>query len=67
MAWVVDTSVVLDLVVINATGRNASAACLQRHLADVLIAAFADRFQGIIPRNASDFRSILPALTVIEP
>ena len=126
---------VLDLVVINATGRNASAACLQRHLADglwvcpvtfveagpafggdpraaesflhalpimttepwtavdsdaahrlwhhfevrrraahiskrpvadVLIAAFADRFQGIITRNASDFRSILPALTVIE-
>ena len=127
---------VLDLVVVNATGRNASAAGLQRHLADglcvcpvtfvevgpafggdpraaesflhalsimttepwtaadtdaahrlwhnfqvrrrathipkrpvadVLIAAFADRFQGIITRNASDFRSILPALTVIEP
>ena len=127
---------VLDLVVVNATGRNASAACLQRHLADglcvclvtfvevgpafggdpraaesflhalsimtteswtaadtdaahrlwhnfqvrrraahipkrpvagVVIAAFADRFQGSITRNAADFWSILPSLTVLEP
>jgi len=26
----------------------------------MLIAAFAERFQGIITRNASDFRNILP-------
>lgn len=136
MAWVVDTSVVLDLVVTNSPARNASAACLQQHLADglcvcpvtfielgpafggdpraaeiflhalpiattepwtaadtevahrlwhehqarrrasqavkrpvadVLIAAFASRFQGIITRNASDFRGIAPALKVIVP
>jgi len=39
----------------------------KRPVADVLIASFAERFQGIIIRNASDFRNILPTLTVIEP
>ncbi len=39
----------------------------KRPVADVLIGAFAQRFQGIITRNASDFRNILPTLTVIEP
>ena len=36
MAWVVDTSVVLDLIVNGSTWRTASLACLQRHLADGL-------------------------------
>lgn len=136
MAWVVDTSVVVDLVTGDPVFEPASTACLQAHLgdglvispvtfvelgpsfagddvaaeaflrssrigtteswssadtllahrlwhrhqlrrrqsqivkrpvADVLIAAFAERFQGIITRNASDFRSILPTLPVIEP
>jgi len=136
MAWVVDTSVVLDLVLASSTWRMASLACLQQHLADglcvcpvtfvevgpafggdpqaaeaffqivpvstsepwtsadtelahrlwndhqvrrravqipkrpaadVLIAAFASRFQGIITRNAADFRNIAPTLTIIEP
>lgn len=136
MAWVVDTSVVLDLVVTNSPWRTASLACLQQHfadglcvspvtfvevgpafggdpqaaaaffqvipistsepwtavdtelahrlwndhqvrrravqipkrpVADVLIAAFASRFQGIITRNAADFRNIAPTLTIIEP
>jgi predicted nucleic acid-binding protein len=136
MAWVVDTSVVLDLVVTNSPWRTASLACLRQHLADglcvcpvtfvevgpafggdsqaaetffqvvpistsepwtaadterahrlwndhqvrrravqtpkrpvadVLIAAFASRFQGIITRNAADFRNIAPTLTIIEP
>jgi predicted nucleic acid-binding protein len=40
---------------------------VKRPVADVLIAAFAERFQGIITRNAADFRRILPALRVIEP
>ena len=40
---------------------------VKRPVADVLIAAFAGRFQGIITRNASDFRSILPTLGEIEP
>ena len=39
----------------------------KRPVADVLIAAFASRFQGIITRNASDFRSIAPSLFLIEP
>jgi len=136
MAWVVDTSVILDLVVPVSPWRAASLACLQQHLADglcvcpvtfveigpafggdphvaesffqvipvstaepwtradtelahqlwndhqvrrraasipkrpvadVLIASFACRFQGIITRNSADFRSIAPALTIIEP
>ena len=40
---------------------------VKRPVADVLIAAFAGRFQGIITRNASDFRNLLPSLKVIEP
>lgn len=136
MAWVVDTSVVLDLVTGDALFEPASTLCLQAHLADglavcpisfielgpafggddvaanaflngagiatgepwtshdtalahrlwsdsqvrrrqavlakrpvadVLIAAFAARFQGIITRNASDFRNIAPTVRLIEP
>ncbi len=136
MAWVVDTSVVVDLVTGDPLFEPASTACLQAHLgdglvispvtfvelgpsfsgddvaaeaflkashigttefwsptdtllahrlwyqfqlrrrqlqiakrpvADVLIAAFAERFQGIITRNSSDFRNILPTLLLIEP
>lgn len=39
----------------------------KRPIADVLIAAFALRHQGLITRNAADFRSICPALTLVEP
>ena len=136
MAWVVDTSVVVDLITGDPFFEPASTACLQSHLqdglvispvtfvelgpsfsgdeaaaeaflksahigtaefwspadtlpahrlwhqfqqrrrqiqmakrpvADVLIAAFAERFQGIITRNAADFRNILPTLRIIEP
>lgn len=136
MAWVVDTSVVVDLVTGDPLFEPASTACLQAHLgdglvvspvtfvelgpsfagdevaaedflksahigslefwspadtllahrlwhqhqqrrrqlqvakrpvADVLIAAFAERYQGIITRNAADFRNILPALVIVEP
>lgn len=136
MAWVIDTSVILDLVTGDPTFEPASTACLQAHLgdglvispitfvelgpsfggddvateeflkashvgtsefwtpadtllahrlwhqhqqqrrqlqaakrpvADVLIAAFAQRFQGVITRNAADFRNLLPALQIVEP
>lgn len=136
MAWVVDTSVLLDLIVGNSPHRQTSSVCLHAHLADglcicpvtlveigpafagdaaaadaflqslpvasqepwthadsvlahrlwhehqlrrrqlavpkrpvadVLIAAFAARFQGIITRNAADFRTILPSLVIVEP
>lgn len=136
MAWVVDTSVVLDLLTGDPGFEPASTACLQTHLdeglvvspvtfvelgpafsgddgaaekffqatrigtsefwsptdtllahrlwhqyqlsrrqsslpkrpiADVLIAAFAERFQGLITRNTDDFRRILPTLPLVEP
>ncbi len=47
--------------------RRRQANLAKRPVADVMIAAFAMRFQGIITRNASDFRSILPTLVLIEP
>lgn len=39
----------------------------KRPIADVLIAAFALRHQGLTTRNTKDFRSICPTLTLVEP
>ena len=39
----------------------------RRPVADVMIAAFSTRFQGIITRNGTDFRNIAPTLAVIQP
>jgi predicted nucleic acid-binding protein len=39
----------------------------KRPVADILIAAFARRFQGIITRNGADFRSLGIPLSVVEP
>ena len=47
--------------------RRRAAQMPKRPVADVLIAAVADRFQGIITRNAAHFRNIAPALTIVEP
>jgi predicted nucleic acid-binding protein len=44
-----------------------AAAPPRRPIADVLIASFAGRFQGIVTRNANDFRQIDPSLTLVEP
>ena len=40
---------------------------LKRPLADILIGAFAVRFDGILTRNESDFRSAFPDLTIVVP
>lgn len=40
---------------------------LKRPVADVLIAAFALRFQGLLSRNRADFAAIAPALDIVEP
>lgn len=47
--------------------RRRQSQLVKRPVADVLIAAFAERFQGIIARNASDFRNLLPSLRIVEP
>ena len=39
----------------------------RRLLPDVLIGAFASRFDGLLTRNPSDFRSVFPNLTILEP
>jgi len=39
----------------------------KRPIADVLIAGFACRFQGVITRNETDFHSVAPDLTVVAP
>lgn len=38
----------------------------RRPLADVLIAAFASRWQGLITRNVSDFRGFVPTLNLMD-
>jgi predicted nucleic acid-binding protein len=39
----------------------------RRPLADVLIGAFATRFQGILTRNEADFHQVFPMLRVLVP
>lgn len=39
----------------------------KRPVADVLIGAFAMRFDGLLTRNTSDFRLAFPNLTILEP
>ena len=39
----------------------------RRPVADSLIGAFALRFDGLLTRNTSDFRSILPTLNLLSP
>ena len=39
----------------------------KRPLADILIGAFAARFDGILTRNESDFRQVFPALAITTP
>ncbi|HMO50421.1 MAG TPA: type II toxin-antitoxin system VapC family toxin [Kiritimatiellia bacterium] len=39
----------------------------RRPLADMLIGAFASRFQGLITRNSDDFRQLFPDLNVVVP
>lgn len=39
----------------------------KRPLADILIGAFASRFQGLLTRNPADFETIFPDLTLRSP
>ena len=39
----------------------------KRPIADVLIGAFATRFDGILTRNESDFRQVFPNLAITVP
>jgi len=47
--------------------RRRTGAAPKQPIADVLIGAFACRFEGIITRNASDFRRLFPSLQIAEP
>jgi hypothetical protein len=40
---------------------------LKRPLADILIGAFALRFDGILTRNEGDFRPLFPSLPMVVP
>ena len=39
----------------------------KRPIADILIGAFASRFQGLLTRNPSDFRASFPNLPIVTP
>lgn len=39
----------------------------KRPLADILIGAFASRFDGILTRNENDFRAMFPTLNITTP
>jgi hypothetical protein len=36
-------------------------------MADILIGAFAERFDGLLTRNESDFRSVFPTMPILVP
>ena len=40
---------------------------VKRPLADILIGAFASRFDGLLTRNESDFRQAFPSLPIVVP
>ena len=39
----------------------------KRPIADVLIRAFASRFDGVLTRNAADFQPVFPTLNIVTP
>jgi predicted nucleic acid-binding protein len=39
----------------------------KRPVADILIGAFASRFDGLLTRNEADFRQVFPTLKVLTP
>ena len=39
----------------------------KRPMADILIGAFAERFDGLLTRNESDFRSVFPTMPILAP
>ena len=39
----------------------------KRPMADILIGAFAERFDGLLTRNENDFRSVFPTLAIVVP
>lgn len=47
--------------------RRRSGLARRRPVADVLIGAFAQRFQGLITRNEADFQNLVPSLKVLSP
>ena len=47
--------------------RKRSGKTARRPVADVMIGALAQVNDGLITRNASDFRTLFPALTIVSP
>ena len=47
--------------------RKRQGSVAKRPIADVLIGAFAMRFQGLLTRNSSDFRQLFSSLPILEP
>lgn len=39
----------------------------KRPMADILIGAFASRFEGILTRNIADFSAVFPSLRIEKP
>lgn len=39
----------------------------KRPIADILIGAFSARFEGLLTRNANDYRKLFPALRIVSP
>ncbi len=65
--WTIEDTILAHRLWNDFQVRRRQASVRKRPVADVMLAAFTARFQGIITRNGSDFPGIAPALAVIEP
>jgi predicted nucleic acid-binding protein len=47
--------------------RKRSGGTVRRPIADILIGAFAYRYEGVLTRNVAEFRRLCPGLKVVSP
>jgi predicted nucleic acid-binding protein len=66
-AWLTEDTEAAHRLWHEAIERKRQGLAPRRPVADVLIAAFALRFDGLITRNETDFRTIAPQLALVVP
>jgi predicted nucleic acid-binding protein len=66
-AWTLDDTLAAHAAWHRYVNGRRAAKVPKRPLAEVLIGAFACRFDGILTRNEADFRTLFPTLNIVVP